>query len=272
MMIVICAGAVSSIFVLLASGTTTTRPSQSARTGHLMRGGSTIEDLLAEKRSFYLMPASTFYAWPLRRFLDAPHTFASDRTAKLLRRQAEDRRRRRDPAVALAQPPLSPRQASRLDMTQLECEAEFPLFENIIEENLRWWSARDTSGRGKGGVRKEDIDAAEKDSRYHWGWARVLIDSGRLYIRLLKYSKLPGITGSERITGVLYLLHQAVAAAPASDPPLPPVDLVFSMADGEKTNEDEHMGENAGWVLDRRVGNQTGMWLMVRWSVLLLRH
>ncbi|PWN48707.1 hypothetical protein IE53DRAFT_333240 [Violaceomyces palustris] len=135
-------------------------------------------------------------------------------------------------------------------MDEQRCKVEFPAFYDQIENNVRAWQA-------KGGITLKDVDDAQFGAADGWGFARIIIKDGQLYIREVR-------EGNEsRMSALLHLLYQAVTTDPSSargggEGSLPAIDMVISTADKDG------IAAPAGWVMDKRVDEdpRNGRWLV----------
>lgn len=132
--------------------------------------------------------------------------------------------------------PLPDHLHNRLTLPSPVCEQEFPLLYPQLHDLRRHWSS---------GISLSDVDRLEAaaKSQDRWGWARVLVRDGRLWIRTLFPSP------DTRLAALLSQLNDAVLSSPE---PLPPLDLVISSGD-----KDGFPGAESGpsWVLTKLINN-----------------
>lgn len=131
-------------------------------------------------------------------------------------------------------------------LSQATCADEFPLFYPQLEELRGHWSAR-------GGIKLSDVDKVEAaaKSQDRWGWARVVIKDGRLWIRTFFRGQ------DTRVAALLSELNDAVMSAPEE---LPAIDMIVSSGDKDGFPGYE---SGPGWVLTRRLDSKDarGNWL-----------
>lgn len=160
-----------------------------------------------------------------------------------------------DPWLKTSTKPLPVSARNTLALSESVCAKEFPLLYPQLEELKQYWKRR-------GGISKRDVDDLERaaSGQNNWGWARVIIRDGKVYIRSLR----KGV--DTRLTAILMLLHDAVSADPGSyapgsgDQPLPPIDLILSVGDKEGFPGDE---SGPAWVLAKLMADRRseGNWL-----------
>jgi hypothetical protein len=151
--------------------------------------------------------------------------------------------------------PLPASARNTLALSESVCAKEFPLLYPQLEELKQHWKRR-------GGISKSDVDELERaaSGQNNWGWARVIIRDGKVYIRSLR----KGV--DTRLTATLMLLHDAVSADPGSsapgsgEEPLPPIDLILSVGDKEGFPGAE---SGPAWVLTKLMADtkSQGNWL-----------
>lgn len=159
--------------------------------------------------------------------------------------------------------PLPAALRSSHTLSEAQCRAEFPLLYPQLDDLASLWGAR-----GRGGITHTDVDRLEEAARSQdrWGWARVVVYDGRLYIRSLFRGQ------DTRLAALLALLNDAVLTDPAGvnavfnatstggaggsgAGPLPAIDMVISSGDKEGFPGYEN---GPGWVLTRRLGDGAG--------------
>lgn len=128
------------------------------------------------------------------------------------------------------------------------CRREFPLFYPQLQENADAW-------RQLGGIRASDVNAAAKACE--GGCAHIVIaNRGQIFLRSLQQD------WQSRVRAVLQLLQKALDSAdPIEKAALDGTEFVFSTAD--KDGFKNKTGNGAGWVLDKRVTDLPGQYLIV---------
>lgn len=145
-------------------------------------------------------------------------------------------------------PPLPRNVQEDLSLPSETCQKEFPALYHQLQANARAWSSR-------GGLKQSHVQRAWKSCE--GGCAHVLISDGHVYIRALAHD------WQSRVRAVLALLTKAVESAPPNQREfLEGAEFVFSTADKDGTHNDD----GAGWVLDRRVTNPPGQYLIPDFS------
>lgn len=135
-----------------------------------------------------------------------------------------------------------------LTMDESTCVTEFPAFYQQLEDNVKAWKA-------KGGVTKLDVDHAAQGSLGAWGYARIVIRDGNLYVREFR----EGV--ESRMSALLHLINQAITTDPGAhhrNGPLPPIDMVLSTADRDGNSSP------AAWVIAKPTSEDPslGRWLL----------
>lgn len=128
-----------------------------------------------------------------------------------------------------------------------QCQLEFPLFYPQLEANEKKW-------RKQGGIKHHHVQDAS--TACIGGRAHVVISGGQIFIRDLVHD------WQSRTRAVLHLLALAIQGADEEDrQALEGVEFVFSNAD--KDGYTGFGGDGAGWVLDKRVMDPPGQYLIV---------
>lgn len=160
------------------------------------------------------------------------------------------------PAVAVAPnrpsrpvgPALSKAVQEDLSLSSSVCAKEFPLFYPQLQDNAAVWKQR-------GGLNSSHVEAAWKESE--GGSAYVIISDGRVFIRNLTHD------WQSRVKAMLALLQSAVESASWEErQEMEGIEFVFSTADKDGTHNDD----GAGWVLDKRVTDKPGQYLIPDFS------
>ncbi|CAO1621809.1 unnamed protein product [Sympodiomycopsis kandeliae] len=127
------------------------------------------------------------------------------------------------------------------------CQKEFPLLYPQLRDLRKHW--------GRRGISLQDLDRLESAaaSQDRWGWARVVIRDGRLWIKRLFRGQ------DTRLSALLSQLNDVVISTENSTV-LPPIDLIISSGDKEGFPGYQ---SGPGWVLTKEVENQEarGNWL-----------
>ncbi|PWN45281.1 hypothetical protein IE81DRAFT_286031, partial [Ceraceosorus guamensis] len=138
-------------------------------------------------------------------------------------------------------------EAERNDRTfdEARCQREFPALYPQLEDLKEVW-------RKRGGIKQKHLDASELGTDERWGYARLVIKNGQVFIRSF-------VEGTEtRVSALVHLFHTAMLSAPA-DPSMPPVDLIMTPAD-----KDGISPEDGTWAVTKRLDapRQKGVWLL----------
>lgn len=128
------------------------------------------------------------------------------------------------------------------------CQREFPLLYPQLNENAQAWRAR-------GGIKKADVDAAARTCE--GGCAHLIISNGQIFLRTLVHD------WQSRTRAVLELFETAVQGASWEErQQMEGLEMVFSNADKDGVKDDR----GAGWVLDKRVKDPAGQYLIPDFS------